>query len=127
MKTSILIFIALISFTSFSQVDCAKFKIGKFINIDKDKPKTTIERNDSIQTERMGEIEVKLEITWINECTYKLKLVSGNIAFWKSRPKNAPNRELTVTITKTTNSSYFQETKIEGNDYVYKSEIIIVE
>jgi hypothetical protein len=127
MKTSIIIFIALISFTSFSQVDCTKFKTGKFVNIDKDKPKTTIERNDSIQTERMGEIEVKLEITWINECTYKLKLVSGNNAFWKSRPKNTPNRELIVTITKTTNTSYFQEAKSEGDDYVYKSEIIMVE
>jgi len=127
MKINFILFIVFNSFTLFSQTECAKFKTGKFVNIDKDKTKTTIERNDSIQIERMGEIEVKLELTWINECTYKLKLVSGNNAFWKSRPKNAPNRELTVTITKTTNTSYFQETKTEGSDYVYKSEIIMVE
>lgn len=123
MRIAAILIILLLGFTSFSQPNCKKFKTGKFQNIENGKVSSLIERNETSQIETVGDIKVKLQIVWINACTYRLKFIKGNEAFWKSRPKNAPTPDLIVTITKTNENSYFQEAKSEGSESVYKSEM----
>lgn len=127
MKLKILILLFAMSFTTYAQENCKKFRTGKFQNIEKGIVKSTIERNDSIQREYFADKEIKLEITWIDECTYKLKLVWGNDAFWNRRPKDMPTPDLIVQITKTNGNEYEQESKSEGEDFIYKSTLTKIE
>ena len=102
-------------------MDCTKFKTGKFENIENGVVKSTIERTESIQKESFGDKEIRLEITWIGPCTYRLKLVYGNDAFWNGRPKNMPTPDLIVTITSVDANQYTQQAKAEGESFVYNS------
>lgn len=109
---------------SYSQENCDKFKIGKFQNIENGILKSKIQRNDSIQTEQYGEKKITLKIIWIDDCSYRLKFLDGNEAFWKSRPKDKPTPDLIVKITNVNGNKYTQESKFDiDNDFVYKSEI----
>lgn len=90
--------------------------------------KATIQRNDSIQREQHGEKEIKLKIEWIDECSYRLKFLEGNEAFWNSRPKDIPTPDLIVRILEVNGNSYVQESRFDiDEDFVYRSEIIKVE
>ena len=90
--------------------------------------KATIQRNDSIQREQYGEKEVKLRIDWIDECSYRLKFLEGNEAFWNSRPKGMSTPDLIVRIIDVNGNKSIQESKFEiDGDFVYRSEIIKVE
>ena len=126
MKTILVIAFSLISFTTIAQTSCTDFKTGKFQIIEKGRPTTLIERNESFQIEHVGKIEVKLKITWIDDCTYKLSFVNGNEAFWETRPKDTPGEEVIVSIIKTNEKGYLQESRVEGYEYVYRSEILRV-
>jgi hypothetical protein len=119
--------ILLISITTYSQTDCKKFKIGKFQNIENGIVKSVIERNDSIQHESNGNKELKLKIDWIDDCTYKLKLIWGNDAFWNGRPKNMSTPDVVVHITSINGNNYLQEAKSPGDDFIYKSSLIKIE
>lgn len=127
MKTLLAVFISFIGFVSIAQTRCKDFKTGKFQIIEKGKVTTLIERNESIQIERSGKIEVKLEIKWIDDCTYRLKLIYGNDAFWNGRPKDLPTTDVIVTITKTNEKGYSQESRSEGSDHIYRSDILRAE
>lgn len=127
MKLNLLIIITLICSAAYAQNDCVKFKAGKFQNIENGIIKSVIQRNDSIQLESFGEKEIKLRITWIDDCTYKLKLIWGNDAFWNGRPKNMTTPDLIVTITKINGNEYSQEAKSDGEEFVYKSNITKIE
>ena len=128
MKKYILLILSLIVTSSYAQDNCKNFRTGKFQNIENNIVKAEIERNDSIQTEKYGEIEIKLKIAWTDECNYRLTFIEGNEAFWNSRPKNKPTPDLIVRITKTEENWYLQESKfdIEG-DFIYKSKIFKLE
>jgi hypothetical protein len=115
MKLSFTLFIALLTVSCFSQ-DCKKFRVGKFQNIKDGISYSAIVRKDSIQIEKMGDVEVSLKIEWINDCTYKLKFFKGNEAFWKVWPKGKPLLDVTVKIIETTADSYTQESLSEGED-----------
>ncbi|WP_111683071.1 hypothetical protein [Winogradskyella tangerina] len=129
MKHKLLIpFLLLVFGYSYSQGDCSKFRTGKFQNNDKGILKAQIQRNDSIQTEQYGEKEVTLKITWIDDCSYRLKFLDGNEAFWASRPKDMPTYDLIVKIVKINGNTYTQESKFDtDNDFVYISEITKIE
>jgi hypothetical protein len=115
MKLTLTFIVALLTVSCFSQ-DCKKFRVGKFQNMKDGVSQSAIIRNDSIQIERMGDVEVSLKVEWINDCTYKLKFFKGNEAFWKYWPKGKPLLDLTVKIIETNGDSYTQESLSEGED-----------
>jgi hypothetical protein len=119
-----LIALLLFGVSVFSQTECEKFKIGKFQNIENGVVKSTIERSESIQTERHGRLEVKLKIEWIDDCSYRLKFIDGNEAFWNSRPKDMATPDLIVRITHVNGNSYLQESNSEDDsDFIYRSKM----
>ena len=103
------------------------FKTGKFHNMENGVVNCVIERSNSIQREIIGDIEIKLQISWIDDCTYRLKFLSGNDAFWNSRPKDMPTPDLVVHITKITGNQYTQDSKMDGEDFIYTSTIVKVD
>lgn len=128
MKILIICLSTLIGTIAYSQENCSNFKTGKFQNIENGIIKSKIQRNDSIQTEQYGDKEIKLKIEWINDCSYKLKFLEGNTAFWNSRPKNKPTPDLIVKITQTNGNSYLQQAKfVDEEDFNYKSQITKIE
>ncbi len=129
MKKIILLFtLILVCGLSYSQENCFKFKTGDFQNIENGILKAKIQRNDSIQTEQYGDKKITLKISWIDECSYRLKFLDGNEAFWKSRPKDKPTPDLIVKITNIDGNKYTQESKFDiDNDLAYKSEITKIE
>lgn len=129
MKKNILVaLLIMVCGFSYSQENCGKFKTGDFQNIENGILKAKIQRNDSIQTEQYGEKKIKLKINWIDECSYRLKFLEGNEAFWNSRPKDKPTPNLIVRIINVAGNKYTQESKFEiDNDFIYKSEITKIE
>jgi len=119
---SLLIFIGT---TLVAQNKCEKFKTGEFVNTENGIIKANIQRNDSIQTEQFGGKEIKLKITWTSDCSYRLKFLEGNEAFWKSRPKGMPTYDLMVHIVSVDGETYVQKSKFIGvdDDLDYKSTI----
>lgn len=126
-----LIFATLTLFLSLSllgQSDCEKFRTGKFQNVDGDVLKSRIERNESIQIEKYGEIEVRLQIHWMDDCTYRLEFIEGNDAWWARGGKDRPTPDLIVRITETQENSYLQESHaVDDVDFIYKSQIVKIE
>ncbi|WP_298518822.1 hypothetical protein [uncultured Kordia sp.] len=110
---------------SYAQNKCEEFKTGEFINTENGIVKATIQRNDSIQTEQFSGKEIKLRITWIDDCSYRLKFLEGNEAFLKSRPKDTPMYDLMVKIISVNGDSYVQESRFidYDGDTVYISTI----
>lgn len=129
MKKNILGTLLIMAFSfSYSQENCDRFKTGDFQNIKNGILKAKIQRNDSIQTEQYGSKKIKLEIVWIDACSYRLKFLEGNEAFWNSRPKDMPTPDLIVRITNVNGNTYTQESKFETeNDFAYISEITKIE
>lgn len=129
MKKYILLSLFIVTFgVSYSQENCEKFKTGNFQEIENGTLKAKIQRNDSIQTEQYGKKKITLKIIWIDDCSYRLKFIRGNKAFWKSRPKDEPTPDLIVRITNIEGNTYLQESKFEtDNDFVYKSKITKIE
>ncbi|TMM58292.1 hypothetical protein FEE95_02360 [Maribacter algarum] len=128
MKAFFYILLVLGLTSAYSQENCKNFRTGKFQNIENGILKAEIQRNDTIQTEKYGQKEVKLKIEWINDCSYLLKFLEGNTAFWNSRPKNKPTPDLIVRITGTEGNSYLQESKFDIEDaFIYKSKITKIE
>ena len=128
MKKIILSLSILIVTMTYSQEKCKNFKTGKFQNIENGIIKGEIQRNDTIQTEKYKEKEIKLKIEWIDDCSYRLKFLEGNAAFWNSRPRNMSTPDLIVRITQTDGNSYLQESKSDSDDdFIYKSKIIKIE
>lgn len=129
MKTNLLLVLSIFLFgISHAQENCQNFRTGNFQNMENGILKATIQRNDSIQREQYGEKEVKLRIDWIDECSYRLKFLEGNEAFWNSRPKGMSTPDLIVRIIDVNGNKSIQESKFDiDGDFVYRSEIIKVE
>lgn len=124
MKALFIITFTLAGYISMAQTKCTDFKTGKFQIVKEGETTTLIERDQTTQIERVGKIEVRLKVTWIDDCTYRLSFVHGNDAFWNGRPKDMPTPDVIVSITKTTEKGYSQESRSEGSSYVYKSDIL---
>lgn len=126
MKYLILGFFLSISTITFGQeLDCKKFKNGKFILPDSEFGNSIIKRRGSTQIEyhERTQKKMKLKVTWIDDCTYTLKI---------KNPKNAPtnkgigNMTLFVEILEIKEDSYIQRSYIEGLDFELISEIYIL-
>ena len=124
LKYILVLVIVFVGTQSYTQMKCEHFKTGKFQNIEEGILKASIERNDSIQIEKHGNKIIKLKIDWLDACTYRLKFIEGNQAFWNDRPENMPTEDLIVRITEIHGNSYTQESKFENDEeFVYKSAI----
>ena len=112
----------------FAQSDCNLFRTGKFLSIEDDIIKTTIERDEFFQIEMSGEKLIKLKIEWLDECTYLLIFLEGNDAWWEARGRNRPTHDLIVRITDVDGNSYSQEARfMNENEFKYKSIIRKIE
>ena len=86
---------------------------------------TVIERTKKYQFEEHGPVKIKLEVKWIDECTYKLIFVDGNDAWWKIASQQEAQRDLIVTIVETGQDSYKQESRfVDDPSFVYKSTMV---
>ena len=127
MKT--LLFVCLLvcasHFASGQEKECEKFKVGHFQNIENGVGNTLIERTKDYQIERdeASGMEIKLRVTWLDECTYKLKFIEGNDK-WNEKGQTWNNPDLIVNIVETGPDYYLQVAKFEGvTDFEYRSKI----
>ena len=117
-----------ITTVAFSQMNCKKFKTGRFHNIENGVIKTKISRSKTIQIEEWGESKIKLKIVWINDCSYRLIFLEGNDAWWGSVERDAPTPDAIVRITNVDGNSYLQESKFaDEEEFIYKSIIEKIE
>jgi hypothetical protein len=111
----------------FSQeIDCGKFKTGSFRNIDSLTGDTFIERTEKYQIEYIKaiEVEIKLEITWLDECTYRLKFIKGNAA-WEKMPQSINTPDLICKIIEVGEDYYVQISRFVDNpEFEYRSRIV---
>ncbi|MBT8195738.1 MAG: hypothetical protein HKO56_04520 [Bacteroidia bacterium] len=120
-----LILLAFSHFAFGQDMDCSKFKTGKFKNIDASSANTFIKRTATHQFEhdKISGKKVKLKVVWDDECSYRLILIKGNKKFLKDEPKGE-SPDLIVNIIKTGENYYMQVAHFEGNEEItYKSRI----
>ena len=122
------LFVALNLCIHAQEMNCKKFKTGYFQNVDHKDGDLFIKRTNKFQfeTDKVSGVELKLKVTWINDCTYKLQLISGNDV-WNSNPHLPSDTKVIVQIIETGEDYYIQVSKIEGiDDIEYRSKIQIV-
>ncbi len=129
MKKIIVFLFVTCSLAGYSQnLDCSKLKTGYFLNIDSSTGNTFIKRTDMYQyeTDVNSGVKIKLQIVWLNDCTYKLKFIKGN-AKWKKEKHLMNNPDLIVKITSVGDDYYTQVAHFEGIEtHKYRSTIKIV-
>ncbi|WP_299156412.1 hypothetical protein [uncultured Tenacibaculum sp.] len=104
-------------------VNCSSFKIGKYRIVDKLSGVTDIERTSKYQIEenKKHKYKIKLSVTWINDCTYQLKVVED---LMNPQNKNLPEMILTCKIIEKTNNGYLQVSSSNISEMVLKKEVI---
>jgi hypothetical protein len=111
------LFLGLLLFVTFKSVgqnlDCKKFREGKFKIVDLMAGTTIVERKGSKQTEYAVNSRMRLEfkVKWIDDCTYTLKL--------KKITENPDNVQWSRKVKKTKVIVKIVETK--ENSYVMKA------
>jgi len=105
--------------------DCQKFRNGTFKIVDEKIGNFTIVRNGDKQVEtKDGDTEsFNFNVKWIDDCTYTL---TADEAFHKKFPDMPANALLTVTIIKTTATSYTQKSTSNFSDLVAICEMVKV-
>lgn len=108
------------------KVDCSGIKTGKYRMIDEESGETIIERTEKFQIEENTKFgyKLKLEISWIDECTYKLRPVEDLI-----NPENQelPSMVLTCKIVEITGKGYIQISSSDIDPRELKTEVIRIE
>ncbi len=109
------IFYALLLFciSCSSQSECEKFKTGKYkINDLELKHESVIERTEFHQIERSitTGTESKYEVSWLNDCEYTLKLLSGS----EDLTKVFKDKLLRVKVIPINEDQYELEASFEG-------------
>ena len=119
MRTLILISLVLLSFKTSAQistVNCESIKTGVFMDSNEElNMNVKVIRTDDFQIEEYekGEMTVKLEVIWVNKCTYKLVFVEGN-KVWNDKFGKHGNPNLLVNIIEVGKDYYIQESHFEG-------------
>ena len=128
MKYLILFFITIgLSLASFSQKkNCRSLHVGTFKAISKERGLTIIKRTKKMQVEENTYLGYKLayDITWINDCTYELKLkqvIKGNPAIM-----NDSKYILKVQIKEIKKNSYLTDNSSTFSNEITHHEIMIV-
>jgi len=120
-----ILFASLVVAVKSQTVDCFKFKNGKFKITDANAGGVTIiERKGDYQVENNEGLKMTLrfKITWLNDCSYTLKLES--ILRNDNKLPFPADMVLKVKIIETTKNSYFQESSSNMLPAVYKSEAV---
>ena len=88
---------------------CVDFKTGYFQNIDSRDSSNFIKRTKDYQYEheKSSGVKLKLKVTWIDECTYRLTLIKGN-SKWNKAAQVKDNPDLIVEIVQTGPDYYIQ-------------------
>lgn len=106
--------------------NCSSVKTGKFIVKSDRSEETIITRTEQyqIETNAKNEFNLKFSITWINECTYQLKVIED-----MNNPtnKNLPELIVTCRITKITENGYHLVSTSELSPMEVKSEVIRID
>lgn len=120
----------LISFSTFAfgqEMDCQRFRDGKFIIPSSEYGDSFLVRKGNVQTETAANSKFKATFTvkWIDDCTYTLqlkKLINNpdEIFFDKSTI-------ITVTILEVRKNSYIQRSTSNNFDTIFEGEIFINE
>ena len=127
MKKLLFILFIFLTGNAFTQdLDCSRFKNGKFVIEDAEAGNSYITRNGNTQTETGGGsgLELLFDVVWLNECTYTLKVKEV-----LSNPKNLSipfEMVLTVEIIEVKENSYIQKSTSDMFDLVLESEMIVV-
>ena len=127
MKSILLVLLTLSHIVFTQDLDCQKFRTGNFLNVDDKNGNTIIKRTEKYQFEtKSSGIRIKLKITWIDDCTYRLSFIRGR-APWKKKHRRAGNPAVIVKIVETGEDYYIQVSKFEGvDDFEYRSKIEIL-
>jgi hypothetical protein len=106
---------------------CEKFHTGKFKIEDAHSGTTIVTRDVGQQIEENidGNYKVKLEVNWIDNCVYTLKLIE--YIEGESWIPKIDEVVLTTRIIHTTENSYIQTTSINDSDIVRIGEILKIE
>ena len=125
----LLFFFSLFAAQAFCQApECYRFKEGKFKIVDASAGGiTVIDRRGNYQVENNEGMKVtlKFKVTWIDDCTYTLKL--DTILRNENKIALPTDIILKVKILATTNNSYTQESSSNLYDAVYKSEVVKIQ
>lgn len=91
------------------QTDCSIMKSGRFISPGMGTKSNIIiiKKNSHIENDYSGKYTTKSNITWLSDCSYKLKILETN---YTDRPFK-PNDEMIVSIE-----------KVEGNFIYFKAQ-----
>jgi hypothetical protein len=126
-KIGFILFLGLLwQLSSGQDLPCDTFKTGYFQNIDSVLGSTFIKRTANYQYEmhKSTGAKIKLAITWMDDCTYRLKFVSGNSKWKKMQKGVTEHKDLIVMIVETGEDYYIQTAKFEGmDDFIYRSKI----
>ena len=115
------------SILSAQELDCKKFRNGKFKIESEQFGDSLIERKGSKQIEygQDGKVKVQFKVKWIDDCTYTLQIKKvienkDNIPFDK-------NMILTVEIIEVNEHSYRQRSTSNLYDFEVESEVLKIE
>jgi hypothetical protein len=128
---ALLLFLSVFVFSNkaFAQTpECYKFKEGKFKIIDANAGGiTVIERKGGYQIENNEGMKatLKFRVTWLDDCTYTLKL--GTILRNENKIPFPTDMILKVKILATSKNFYTQESSSNLYSTVYKSEVVKIQ
>lgn len=130
MQSFLLFSLALVGYSTFSfgqEMNCKKFKNGKFVIPDSEYGNSYLERKGNIQTE-FGEksgFKATFKVKWIDECTYTLQL--KKIISNPSELEVLKETIITVQIIEIKRNSYIQRSSSNTFDAVFEGEIFVYE
>lgn len=109
-----------------SDIDCSSVKTGKFRSFDEEVGETIIERTEKYQIEENKKhgYKLKLEVTWIDDCTYQLKPVADLL---NPENKNLPTMVLTCKVVELTENGYKQISSSDIDPTRIKTELTRIE
>ena len=123
---ALLILLFAVSIIYSQEKECKDYKTGKFLlESEKYGTKYTIERSDSIQFETdltTGE-STTLSVTWINECTYELRLAKKRRFFKRFFKEDI----LTIEILEVFDNGYRYSAKMNNSHYIQYDRVSIME
>lgn len=112
------------------QTNCEKFKEGVFIDASEELgTNVKITRTKDFQFEEYedSKISIKLEVQWIDDCTYRLIFIEGN-EVWNKKFGKGGNPNLIVNILEVGEDYYLQESHLENNkNKTYKNKMYKVD
>lgn len=87
--------------------DCLRDHSGKFNNVQDGQILGTITRKGDRQIEQYGKEKIFLDVKWVNDCTYELRLIKVNGVFKKAHPNANLSRVVTAEIVRTDDKGYY--------------------